>query len=76
MIIAGGKESANTRRLLSIAAGSGTPCVLAESAADIPSGFAAYQTVGICAGASTPDSVIDEIEAAYYCMQRSFDEGD
>jgi 4-hydroxy-3-methylbut-2-enyl diphosphate reductase len=66
VIIAGGKESANTRRLLAIAreycGAAGKPCALAESAAEIPPAFYACETVGLCAGASTPDSVIDEIE--------------
>ncbi|MCL2243875.1 MAG: 4-hydroxy-3-methylbut-2-enyl diphosphate reductase [Treponema sp.] len=62
VLIAGGKESANTRRLLSAAQESGKPCVLAESAADVPVSFSEYKTVGISAGASTPDSVINEIE--------------
>jgi 4-hydroxy-3-methylbut-2-enyl diphosphate reductase len=62
VIIVGGKESANTRRLLAIAKESGKPCLLAESAADIPKEFFNYGVVGISAGASTPDSVIDEIE--------------
>jgi 4-hydroxy-3-methylbut-2-enyl diphosphate reductase len=64
VIVAGGKESANTRRLLAIAEEQGKPCVLAESAGEVPAAFAAYQTVGICAGASTPDTVIDGIEQA------------
>jgi 4-hydroxy-3-methylbut-2-enyl diphosphate reductase len=62
VIIAGGKESANTRRLLAIARKSGKPCVLVETAAEIPTSFRAYEMVGLCAGASSPDSVIDEIE--------------
>ncbi|MDR2951840.1 MAG: 4-hydroxy-3-methylbut-2-enyl diphosphate reductase, partial [Treponema sp.] len=62
VIIAGGKESANTRRLFSIARKSGKPCALVETAAEIPPAFRACKTVGLCAGASTPDSVIDEIE--------------
>ena len=62
VIVAGGKESANTRRLLTIAQQHGKPCVQAESAADIPPEFFRFDTVGLCAGASTPDSVIDEIE--------------
>jgi len=62
VIIAGGEESANTRRLFAIAKESGKPCVLAENAAGIPEEFFAFETIGISAGASTPDSVIDEIE--------------
>jgi len=62
VIIAGGKESANTRRLLLIAQESGKPCIMAERAAEIPSDFRGYKTVGIAAGASTPDTLIDEIE--------------
>jgi 4-hydroxy-3-methylbut-2-enyl diphosphate reductase len=64
VIVAGGKESANTRRLQAIAEGGGKPCVLAESASDIPASFADFKTVGLCAGASTPDAVIEEIERA------------
>lgn len=64
VIIAGGKKSANTRRLLAIAEEQGKPCALVESAAVIPPGFSAFQTVGLCAGASTPDTVVDEIERA------------
>jgi 4-hydroxy-3-methylbut-2-enyl diphosphate reductase len=63
VIIAGGKESANTRRLLVIAQESGKPCVMVEQAAEIPENFYSFKTVGLCAGASTPDSLIDEIES-------------
>jgi len=62
VIIAGGNESANTRRLFAIAQESGKPCVLAEDAAQVPKSFYDYNVVGLCAGASTPDSVVDEIE--------------
>jgi 4-hydroxy-3-methylbut-2-enyl diphosphate reductase len=62
VVIAGGKESANTRRLLAIAQDSGKPCVMVERAAEIPENFYSFNTVGLCAGASTPDSLIDEIE--------------
>ena len=64
VIIAGGKESANTRRLFSIARGCGKPAWLAETAADLPPECRAFTTLGLSAGASTPDSVIDEIERA------------
>lgn len=62
VIIAGGKNSANTRRLLAIAEKMNIPAVLVENAADIPDAFFAYAAVGVSAGASTPDEVIDEIE--------------
>ena len=62
VIIGGGKDSANTRRLLAIAQASGKPCAIAETTADIPPEFFMFETVGITAGASTPDTVIDEIE--------------
>jgi len=62
VIIAGGRESANTRRLLSIASASGKPCALVEDASEIPPDFFSYERIGLSAGASTPDSVIDEIE--------------
>jgi 4-hydroxy-3-methylbut-2-en-1-yl diphosphate reductase len=62
--IVGGKDSANTRRLLAIAQASGKPCVIVETAKDIPPDFYRFETVGLAAGASTPDTVIDEIEKA------------
>jgi len=66
VIIAGGKESANTRRLFAIAKESGKPSVLIEDASEISielsKEFLKLKTIGLCAGASTPDSVIDEIE--------------
>jgi len=64
IIVAGGKDSANTRRLFTIAQKSGKPCALVEESSQIPADFFNYETVGLCAGASAPDSVIDEIEEA------------
>jgi 4-hydroxy-3-methylbut-2-enyl diphosphate reductase len=62
VIIVGGKESSNTNRLFVIAKESSKPVVLVENAEDIPREFLNYKTIGLCAGASTPDSVIEEIE--------------
>ncbi|MCL2209347.1 MAG: 4-hydroxy-3-methylbut-2-enyl diphosphate reductase [Treponema sp.] len=62
VIIIGGSESANTRRLFAVAGGSGKPCILAEDVSEIPDSFFSYGTVGISAGASTPDYLIDEFE--------------
>ena len=71
VVIAGGKSSANTRRLLLIAEASGKPCALVETAGDIPPDFFACRTVGLAAGASTPDSVIQGIEQALYDSRNS-----
>jgi 4-hydroxy-3-methylbut-2-enyl diphosphate reductase len=64
VVIAGGRQSANTRRLLDIALSLGKPAWLAERAGDIPGEVRSCGRVGLCAGASTPDGVIDEIAAA------------
>jgi 4-hydroxy-3-methylbut-2-enyl diphosphate reductase len=83
LVIVGGRDSANTRRLLSIARECGKPAWLAESAADLSAEAGAYPVVGISAGASTPDSVIDEVEQALLYLNkterpalRSMHEGD
>jgi 4-hydroxy-3-methylbut-2-enyl diphosphate reductase len=64
VVIAGGRDSANTRRLLAIARGEGRPSWLVEGAGELPEELASFRTVGLSAGASTPDAVITEIEAA------------
>jgi len=65
VIIAGGKESANTLRLFAIAEESGKPCALIEDAREIPTPFRFFDKVGLCAGASTPDSLLSEIEMEF-----------
>jgi 4-hydroxy-3-methylbut-2-enyl diphosphate reductase len=62
VVVAGGGESSNTRRLLAIAQAQGKPAWLVEGPDDIPREIAAYQTVGLCAGASTRDETVDDIE--------------
>jgi 4-hydroxy-3-methylbut-2-enyl diphosphate reductase len=62
LVIAGGRDSANTRRLLSLAVELGKPAWIAESGGDLPPEAADFETVGLCAGASTPDELITEIE--------------
>ncbi|GHT77455.1 4-hydroxy-3-methylbut-2-enyl diphosphate reductase [Spirochaetia bacterium] len=72
VIIVGGRESANTRRLFAIAQAQGKPAWLVESAADISGELAgeiaAYPRVGLSAGASTPDGVIEDIEGAVLAL--------
>lgn len=64
ILVIGGKRSANTRHLWEICARS-KPSHLIQGAEDIdPAWFTGVQAVGITAGASTPDYVVDEVEAA------------
>lgn len=64
VLIIGGKNSANTQRLL-MAAKKIFPCAaLIENATEIPREFFSLSCVGLSAGASTPDEVIDEVEFA------------
>ena len=62
VLIIGGKASANTRRLLQTALDSGKPAWLAETVEDIPQDIRKYEHIGLAAGASTPDSIIDAVE--------------
>lgn len=64
VLVVGGKNSANTKRLYQTAAEN---CALAahiQTAGEIPEAFFKLKTVGITAGASTPDEIIEEVEAA------------
>jgi (E)-4-hydroxy-3-methyl-but-2-enyl pyrophosphate reductase len=62
MLVVGGKNSANTRRLAKIAAESGTPTQWVETEMEIEwDRIATCRTVGITAGASTPNWMIKRI---------------
>jgi len=63
-IVVGGKASGNTRRLSQVIEASGTPTVLVETVDDLRGiDLTEYKRMGLTAGASTPKSIIDEIEA-------------
>ncbi|MDR3640203.1 MAG: 4-hydroxy-3-methylbut-2-enyl diphosphate reductase [Humidesulfovibrio sp.] len=63
-VVVGGKASGNTRRLSQVIEAAGTPTVLVETVDDLRSiNLTRYTRVGLTAGASTPKSIIDEIEA-------------
>jgi 4-hydroxy-3-methylbut-2-enyl diphosphate reductase len=68
VLVAGGRESANTRRLLAIAEASGKPAWLVEHAGEVPAELASYAAAGLSAGASTPDEVIRAIETAIQAL--------
>jgi 4-hydroxy-3-methylbut-2-enyl diphosphate reductase len=64
MIVVGGRESANTRHLAEVSRERGVETYHVESADEIDGGWlAGREKVGVAAGASTPDSVIDEVVA-------------
>ena len=62
IIVAGGKNSANTKRLLLSAQEHCQNAVLIETADEIPEAFFDLQKIGITAGASTPDSIIFSVK--------------
>jgi 4-hydroxy-3-methylbut-2-enyl diphosphate reductase len=64
LLVVGGRESANTRRLLGIAQTQGKKAWLVETTSEIPPEIQAYSVIGLAAGASTPDELIDAIAQA------------
>ena len=62
MIVIGGRESSNTRKLYDLCKQNCSETVLIESAEQLPIDFAKdAKSVGITAGASTPDGIILEV---------------
>ncbi len=62
MVVVGGHDSGNTRRLAQVAACHHKRCVHVESARELPMDeLSGVPKIGLTAGASTPKSLIDEI---------------
>jgi 4-hydroxy-3-methylbut-2-enyl diphosphate reductase len=62
VLVVGGRESANTRHLWEIASRT-LPCHLIQNPTDIrPEWLEDVRCIGLTAGASTPDSLIDEVQ--------------
>lgn len=62
MIVVGGKNSGNTRRLAEVCQDAGCPTYHIETAAELDrSWFSDIDSVGVTAGASTPDWIIKEV---------------
>ena len=61
MIVVGGHESANTRRLAEVCADTGVETHHIETAEEVQDSWLKPRRIGITAGASTPDHVIDEV---------------
>ena len=64
ILVIGGRHSANTKRLLRTAQELCAHAALIETAEEIPEEFYTLNRVGLTAGASTPDFVIDSVENA------------
>jgi len=63
VVVVGGKNSANTKRLYTIALEEGKPAWFVERPEEIPSDISRYSVVGLTAGASTPTEVIDQVQS-------------
>jgi len=62
MVVVGGKNSANTKRLAEIAEGMGCPVFLVETEDELDlAALAKYECVGVTAGASTPTWMISRV---------------
>jgi 4-hydroxy-3-methylbut-2-enyl diphosphate reductase len=63
MVVVGGFESGNTRRLTQVISAHGKPCLHVETAREIPlKKLKAFPKIGLTGGASTPKKLIDEIQ--------------
>lgn len=62
MVIVGGRDSANTRRLYEISLSTGVPSFHIESEDELDRlGLDKYENIGVMAGASTPNWVINKV---------------
>ena len=62
MIVVGGRNSANTKRLLDVCAEHSAPVYLIETEAELDnSWFKPGQAIGITSGASTPDWIVEKV---------------
>lgn len=70
VLVVGGKNSANTRQLLTVAQAHCKIACLVEAPSEIPAHFFELARVGITAGASTPDEAIAAVETALTSCSR------
>ncbi|WGK68425.1 4-hydroxy-3-methylbut-2-enyl diphosphate reductase [Candidatus Haliotispira prima] len=62
VVVIGGRHSANTQELFLIARESGLPVWYCADEEDVPPALGQYERIGLSAGASSPDWLIDKIE--------------
>jgi 4-hydroxy-3-methylbut-2-enyl diphosphate reductase len=64
VLVVGAPESSNSNRLVEIAHKAGIPAHLVQGAADVRAEWlAGVETVGVTAGASAPESIVQEVVA-------------
>ena len=73
MVVIGGKNSSNTQKLFSICQALCAETYLIETAAELPQLAPTVQTIGITAGASTPEWVIKEVVQGMEDMNKAMD---
>lgn len=72
VIVAGGYESSNTRRLAQVVRAHGTEALHVETAAELPlEELRQYGAIGLTAGASTPKEIVDEIQRVLNSLQET-----
>lgn len=77
IVVVGGKNSGNTKRLAEIAKEEGKKVVLVEVAEELnPDDFAGIKCVGVTAGASTPDVIIEAVAKRLEKLGVQEEEGD
>jgi (E)-4-hydroxy-3-methyl-but-2-enyl pyrophosphate reductase len=69
IVIVGGRTSANTRRLAEMVSGLGKPAFFVEDESEIPPEASRYTTIGVTAGASTPNWLISRVAERLVEMQ-------
>ena len=62
IVVIGGLNSSNTKRLQQLALSFGKPAWHVEHTGQLPAEIRNYTRIGITAGASTPDRMIDEVD--------------
>lgn len=69
ILVVGGKNSANTKRLFNTAKMSNLPSFFIEDETELPNEIHLFNKIGLASGASTPDEVIDEVEKAFLSLK-------
>ncbi len=71
VVVVGGRRSNNTRRLVARCLQRGTPALHVQSPGDLdPDWFRGFRSIGLTAGTSTPDEIIEAVHRAMLSIAR------